>query len=253
MEERLPLITSILAGLCLVTLAYGCTDPATTGPNTTPVTTPSYTLISTPFQESGIDPPYQINAELPLLLENQQLPVEHFNQLVDALVRGNIASFRNNVLEKSPDPPISVGSSYNLKYDQLSPLGQIISLKFMINTYFDGAAHPGEQNLTFTYDLVAGQKLNLEQLFVLGSDYLDRIASSCKMQLNLRDIAYNEAGADPTVENYHNWNITADGLLITFDMYQVAAAAAGSQTVLVPYGELREIIDSHGPLVGLLK
>jgi hypothetical protein len=50
------------------------------------------------------------------------------------------------------------------------------------------------------------------------------------------------------VENYRNWNITPDGLMITFDEYQVAPYAAGPQTVTVPYSELRGLINPEGVL-----
>ena len=88
---------------------------------------------------------------------------------------------------------------------------------------------------------------------VIGCIEAWKDAAYCKEQLNLRDIAYSEAGADPILENYRNWNITADGLLISFDPYQVAAYAAGPQTVLVPYGELQLVIDPHSPLAGFVE
>lgn len=243
----------ILVSLTLVSLSYGCANPPVSEPNITPIPTPVYELVSKPFQESGQTPPYQINAEIPVLLDSQKVPVEDFNQLVDALIRENIDTFRKSVQQDAPDPPISSRSTYDLKYSLLSPEGEIISLKFVITSYFDGAAHPGEQMLTFNYNLVTGQQLYLEQLFISGSGYLDQIAGYCKEQLNLRNIAFNVAGADPTTNNYRNWNITSDGLLITFEMYQVAAGAAGPQTVLIPSIELKEVINSHGPLGSLLQ
>jgi hypothetical protein len=58
-------------------------------------------------------------------------------------------------------------------------------------------------------------------------------------------------GAKPMPENYDNWNITPDGLLITFDMYQVAPGASGPLQVLVPYAQLQGVIDPQGPLAGI--
>ena len=55
-------------------------------------------------------------------------------------------------------------------------------------------------------------------------------------------------GADPLPDNYRTWNIAVDGLVITFDAYQVAAYAAGPQIVTIPYMELQAIIDPSGPL-----
>lgn len=84
-----------------------------------------------------------------------------------------------------------------------------------------------------------------------GTDYLGLIASYYQDELSRRNIGYDGlfvSGADPTPENYRNWNITPGGLLISFDPYQVAAYAAGPQEVLIPYAKLSAIIDPNGPL-----
>jgi hypothetical protein len=47
--------------------------------------------------------------------------------------------------------------------------------------------------------------------------------------------------------------ITKKGLWITFDPYQVAAYAAGPQTVLVPYSALKDIIKPDGPVATFAK
>ncbi len=88
----------------------------------------------------------------------------------------------------------------------------------------------------------------------LAAIILDKIANYCIAQLKTRNIGFEAftSGAQPTPENYGNWNITPDGLLITFDEYQVAAYAAGPQEVVVPYTELQSVIDPHGPLQGFL-
>lgn len=244
-------LAPILVSLCLISIFSGCANPPASEPAITPDPTLVYELVSKPFQESGQNPPYEIKAEIPFLQDSQQVPVEDFNQQVDTLIRENMETFRNSVLQSAHNPPISSASNYDLKYSSFSSEEEIISLKLDINSYFDGAAHPGEQIITFNYDLDSRRQLKLEQLFKPGSAYLERIAAYCKVQLGLRDIAYTEAGAEPTTDNYRNWNITSDGLLITFDMYQVAAGAAGPQTVVVPYVELKDLIDFQGPLSGI--
>jgi hypothetical protein len=173
-----------------------------------------------------------------------------FNQLVDAQIHADIDEFRTGVINDAPNPPFANGSSYELQYTLLSPPGDILSLKFDIYFYFDGAVHPNSYSLTFNYDLASGQQLNLHQLFIPAVDYLGPIATYCKDQLSLRNIGYFEEGAVPILENYRNWNITTDGLLISFDPYQVAPYAVGPQTVLIPYAELNAIIDPVGPLAG---
>lgn len=275
MNKRIFSLGSLLFVLSLATLACGITlnitpePPTLTPPPAQEQTTelppptqdqvtdipssPEITLVFNTFEESGENPPYTIVARIPYLQGSDEARVLLFNQQVEVLLNGDIDSFRASVLTDAPNPPFGIGSSYDLQYSLLSPAGDILSFKFDINMYFDGAAHPNSYSLTYNYDLAAGQQLNLHQLFIPGSDYLGPIAAYCKAQLALRDIAYFEGGAEPVLENYRNWNITTNGLLISFDPYQVTAYAAGPQTVLIPYSELFAIIDNAGPLAGFLQ
>lgn len=268
MNNRILSRGSVLLILSLATLACGITlnlTPEPPVPSSTPITIPTLVEVTvlpppvvlsldfTTFEESGDSPPYTISARIPFLRGSDEPGVLLFNQWVDDLAHADIDEFRTSILNDAPNPPFGAGSSYDFQYTLFSPPGDIMSLKFDINFYFDGAAHPNDYSLAFNYDLVSGQKLDLHQLFIPGADYMGPIATYCKAQLSLRDIAYFEAGADPILENYRNWNIADGGLLISFDPYQVGPYAAGPQIVLIPYAELNAIIDPTGPLAGILE
>ena len=113
---------------------------------------------------------------------------------------------------------------------------------------------PALTTRSVTYDLEAGSDVRLAQLFLPGSDYFEEIADYCIAQLKSRDIGFElfSDGALPLAENYGNWNITVDGLLINFDEYQVAAYAAGPQAVSDPYTKLQTVIDPNGLLAAFL-
>jgi hypothetical protein len=274
MNKRSFTLGSIILVISLATLACGITLNLTPEPPTlTPLPTPALvtelpsptiaqvtemsqpsdlSLVFNLFEESGVNPPYSIIARIPYLQGSDESGVLLFNQQVYDLLNVDINNFRASVLQDAPNPSFGMGSSYELQYALLSPAGDILSLKFDITMYFDGAAHPNSYSLTFNYDLAVGQQLNLYQIFLPGSDYLGPIAAYCKTQLASREIAYFEGGAEPVLENYRNWNLTTDGLLISFDPYQVAPYAAGPQTVLIPYSELITLIDPAGPLAGIM-
>jgi Protein of unknown function (DUF3298) len=256
--KKIPhLIISIL--LLGLTACGGSNGTATPEPTTViglPVTpVPFYmmvTLSSAPATETGTGPDYTIQTETPVLFANGLDPrTGPFNDAMVALVQEEVDSFKQNI-QNLPVTPIVVGSSLQIKFTQVSPPGNLLSLKFTISYYMDGAAHPGSTSRSVTYDLEAGQFVNLDQLFLRGSDYLGTISAYCIKTLKASEIGevIDETGAQPTVDNYRNWNVTADGLLITFDEYQVAAYAAGPQQVTVPYSELAAIIDPQGPLAG---
>jgi Protein of unknown function (DUF3298) len=249
--------------LLAVMLACGSTQPlpvAIETPNIPPTEafSPTFTpipiftvvnLASKPTEETGKSPDYILKAQTPFFQGSEDLRVVNFNNEMALLTQEEIAKFKDNVVQVTPLPG-STGSFYDQQYKLLSPPGNIVSLKFQIMIYIQGAAHPGTHFRTVTYDLETGSDMRLAQLFLSGSDYLEKIANYCIAQLSTRDIGFDASsnGAQPVPEKYGNWNITSDGLMITFDEYQVAAYAAGPQEVVVPYTELSSVIDPQGPL-----
>ena len=210
-------------------------------------------MVSNPTEQTGKSPDYTLKAQTPFLQRSEDLRVTNFNNEMALLTQEEIAKFRDNLVQIVPLPG-STGSAYDQTYKLLSAPGNLLSFKFEIYINITGAAHPNTHSRTVTYDLETGADVRLEQLFLPGSDYLGTIANFCIAQLKTRNIGFEafSSGADPLPENYGSWNVTPDGLLITFDPYQVAAYAAGPQDVIVPYAELKSIIDPHGPLAQFL-
>lgn len=206
-------------------------------------------LSSVSLRETNQIPAYAINAEIPTLQGSTDARVVTFNMEMTKLVHGEIDSFKKNS-SKLPNDPTFASSFFDVIYTLMLQSGDIWGLKLDFSGYASGAAHPYHYSVTVNYDLGQGKELALSDLFLPNSNYLEAISSYCIMELSKRDIAFDmfSEGAAPTPENYRNWNITADGLMITFDEYQVAPYAAGPQTVIVPYGVLQPMIDPLGPL-----
>jgi hypothetical protein len=210
------------------------------------------TLANVPFSEVNPGnnfPSYTITSQTPQLTGSNDPRVQAFNQQVNGLVTKEVDVFRQN-FQQLPVTSYSNGSSLDVTYTLVSQVGDLWSFKFDIAFYSDGAAHPGSNSTTLNYDLGQGRELVLSDLFLPNSNYLEVIANYCTAELMKQP--YSDSffldGAKPTLENYRNWNITPDGLLITFDTYQVAPGAAGPQTVVVPYSELQAVVNPQGPL-----
>lgn len=231
------------------------TETATVTPPPTPtLANPPLFVISTlNFNETGQNSEYAIDIQFPAILDNNDPRAQAFNDEIHTLVQGEIAAFKLSVLD-APDDPAFAASSFDVKYGMLFQNDRISSIKFDPLVYISGAAHPYGYSRTINYDFNQGESLSLAELFHPGSNYLEAIAKYCIAELSQRDIGFDvlSTGAAATPENYRNWNITPNGLMITFDQYQVAAGAAGSQTVIVPYGELQTAIDPEGPLAGII-
>jgi len=214
-------------------------------------------LTSIPIDETnpgGSFSPYTIKAQIPQLTGSGDTRVLAFNQLVNNRLTNEINIWRQN-FQQIPNASVFAGSSLDVSYTLISQIGDLWSFKFDFAFYSSGAAHPGLNSMTLNYDLAQARELTLSDLFLPNSNYLEIIANYCKNALRQNPYAdsFFLEGANPTPENYRNWNITSNGLLITFDEYQVAPYAAGPQQVTVPYSELASVINPQGPLAVVIK
>ncbi len=214
------------------------------------------TLTSVASETDGASPNYKITLQTPTLTGSDDPRVKAFNEQITALLQKAADDFKNNVTSNAIAIPGVSGSEFDEQYKNTAPQGNIVSIQFQMLGYVSGMAHPYHLNPTFTYDIEGGKVLALGDLFLPNSDYLTPISKYCAAELSKRDIGFTAdftQGADPKPENYQNWNITPDGLAIIFSEYQVAPYAAGPQTVTIPYGELKDLIDPNGPLASFVK
>lgn len=275
---------ALIAVLCFAALACGA--PAVTVSETAapqpvientapPVVIPSFTPIATLtpvpqatprlsellvmqpviYTEEGQAPLYKITAQTPSLVGSPDPRVNDFNRFMSDLLKNEVDTFKNDVLQiNSPPPPLVVvtGSSFDVKYIVTGQAGDLWSIKFENMGYVDGAAHPYHFSRTINYLLSEGRIVDLSELFLSGSNYLQVISDLCKAELATRDIGFDmdifASGAEPLPENYARWNLSNEGLIITFDEYQVAPYAAGPQVVTIPFAALQAIIDPQGPM-----
>ncbi len=219
-----------------------------TMPPTSIPPTQALVLSSVAVSEDSQAPVYKIRASIPTLQGSADANVVNFNTALTNLVNSEIDAFKKSVAELPADTPFS-GSSFDVTYALMLQRADFWGFQFDFSGYSAGAAHPYHYSRTVNYDLGLGRPLELSELFLPNSNYLTMIANYCSAELSQRDIAFEgfSDGAIPTPENYRNWSLTPDGLLITFDEYQVAPYAAAPQTVVVPYSELETIIDLQGP------
>lgn len=227
--------------------------PPTESPTATSVPTSLPPAISTQtYEEVGQNPAFTIKAQFPAILDNNAPGVSAFNTKAHDLLQTAIDEFKKGISELPNDPNFAA-SFLDVQYTLMYQTANIVSIKFDILFYASGAAHPGDSSVTLNFDLAQGRELTLGDLFLPNSNFLEVISAYCIAELGTRDIGFDggfQQGADPTPVNYRNWNITPDGLMITFDTYQVGPGAAGPQTVIVPYDQIKAMINPQGPLEG---
>lgn len=129
----------------------------------------------------------------------------------------------------------------------------IISIRFIIQGYITGMTHPYHLYRTVNFDLEAGKVMQLSDLFLPDSNYMQVLTQYADNELTkqLRDNSIFPSTLTET--NFANWNINIHGLRITFDEATVAPYAFGPKTVLVPYSVLKEMINPDTVLGECLK
>ena len=127
-------------------------------------------------------------------------------------------------------------------------------LSVRLYTYsYTGGAHGTHDYTSVTYNLHTGKTIELTHLFDKQYTFLEALAAYCAGELTNRnkqepftDNSQITAGTAAKPENYTIWNITPEGLLITYKHYQVAPYCAGMQQILVPYTQFKQ---DKSPLV----
>lgn len=244
-----------------------------TSTTTTSTTEVGSTTSSTTTTQPGVVPAiglksYVTSVHSPSLVANISYPVlggmasgqiqQNINSAISTAVAGYVSSFKAQ-LEGQSATTLPPGGGNGVTQSQISGSfikelvdSQYVSFKFLITTYAAGAASPTTEAACLTFDLSNGQLLTLSDLFS-GSNYLATLATMARTTISTKlgqggDQTLINSGTQPNAVNFSNWNLTANGLELTFSQGLVAAAASGVVSVILPYSGLSSLAKSPGPL-----
>src|ERR1041384_2498828 len=187
-------------------------------------------FVSKQIKESNKKLMYEIAAQYPQLTGGSNPNFEKFNQAARAAVTKKVAGFRKDMqpeagTEEEPRPEGSMGSDLSINYTVALAQDDLVSVKFDVSSYEQGAAHPLSYSDVLNFDLKNGKQLKLSDLFKPGAKFLQTIATYCigdlKKQAQSKGLLDDqiESGAAAKSENYQSWTINKRGLGITFDAY----------------------------------
>jgi hypothetical protein len=244
---------------CALMVAAAQSDSTPT-PLPTPTPTPSAIEVTDSVRledqtttEEFQQPKLSVYVSIPVMTGADSAVADPFNQAVADIVAENVTAFKDGLIQSeataTPIPEIAEFPSFiQLTYEVFIADNDLISIRFHVTFYGAGAAHPGSYSVPLNYDLGTARVLELADLFQPDSPYLEVLSVYAFDTLTQADMLFFPEGVEPRPENYRSWNITQDGLLLTFDEYQVAPYAAGPQQVVVPYSALTRIINPDGVL-----
>ena len=195
---------------------------------------------------------YKLDVDSPQIDGIELTPAaKKFDQDINNIINNTIADFKRHVTENSAaakNLPESVrDNSLEIDYTAYAFNAegqQIVSVRINNEIYYAGAAHPMNSIQVYNFNLTQGKEIRLSDLFKTDSGYLKVFSSYARTELANKikiddEKTFNE-GTDPTADNYDNWNLQPDGVLITFNEYQVAPYSYGQPEVVIPYALLQD-------------
>jgi hypothetical protein len=192
--------------------------------------------------ESSEKPLYEIHGQVPVVNEPS---AEKLNPLLKMAVTEELDGFKKNFTDWDIPPEMANAVSFMwVRYDAPLITSQIASFRFYVDYYMAGAAHPNHYFKVVNFDLEKGKAVTTKSLFKDLPKALTSLSKLCKASLDKPDFPLFEEGLEVKEENFKNWNLTENGLRLSFDPYQVAPYAAGPQEVLIPYSELHSLANT---------
>ena len=210
-------------------------------------------LTTKTFSETNKLKRFNMSAEYPEISGVDPAIAAKFNQLVKTEVMKSLAEFKKTMTAQTTEDlkylPKGANNYIGITYNVELANDKIISLQIG-QSEFAGGAHPNYSTSTFNFDLQSGKELKLADLFQPKSNYLTTVSDYSIAELKkttgeMSDQDWIKQGAGAKADNYASWNLTKKGLMFTFDPYQVAAYAAGSFNVIVPYEKLKPIFNPN--------
>ena len=189
--------------------------------------------------------PYEISAEYPEALSKQPA-VRGFNRWIKKKILADVARFRWLQLRSEPrakkEGKKLMTEALELTTDIYFSNQRLISLRLTHRVMAAGQMHPIDYYETINYDLTTGRSLKAADVFRRG--YLKIFSAYSREYLKttyeIFDNRWLNEGTAARRANFENWNLVPDGVLISFEDYQVSAHNFGQPELIVPYSRLRK-------------
>jgi hypothetical protein len=191
---------------------------------------------------------YELNIAYPQIAIPATLNERKFNLWLERAILEDVADFRAHLDDSAKGKlsrPSGPEESLDIRYQTIVADQELISINFTEIVTSASQIHPNTHPVTFNYDLRHGRSLKLSDIFQDKVGYLPVIAEYCEAELKHKygDQLFDNDRAAAKPENYQNWNIGPEGLIISFNDYQVGPHAMGRPVIVVPYSALSKVLD----------
>jgi hypothetical protein len=183
----------------------------------------------------------EIDINYPLEVAQYPLVEQTVDSFLTDIRSQYISNFASTGMDVYSPGPWGLYIDYGIV--QFSP--DVLSLKFTVSDY-TGGAHGNLYFQTYTFDLTQNRVLALSDLFQPGADILGTLTPIVQQDLAAQlgeyaDTQMIEQGTS-SLDGYASFAVTPDALVLYFAPYDVAAYAAGPQTVEIPLAQISGIL-----------
>jgi hypothetical protein len=266
-----------LAGVFLALNVLGSALPAAPGESSspsyvaqaTPTPPPTPTVVPSPTPSSVASPTialpswpptittktaggsngiWSVSFQYPQLVSGTTLWARLINTSIEQEIQGRIQAFKVGpaAVRQEPGKVNTLIGTYTIEL--VTP-----ALLSFVVTWVDDTVSVVRSVETVNFDLGTGQQLGLPDLFADVPAALSIISMESKTLLqpvlgSYYDAAVVELGTTTAASNFANWSLTPTGMAIVFAEYQVADGAAGTPRIVIPWSDLKIVMQTTGPV-----
>lgn len=174
---------------------------------------------------------------------------------VEKMIEQFAADYAKSVLE-TPEMP----GAWSLKFDtEIRHADDDLLSLWTLDSVFTGGAHPNSNIIYMVFSMKTGKPVDLSSLIVKGkATELTAIAEKHFRRVRelKPDETYEQAGfqfEQNTFALNTNYLVSKDGLAFCFNPYEIAPYALGVTEIVIPWSDLKDVIDPAGPAARFLK
>ena len=176
------------------------------------------------------------------------------NRAIDAELTSLVDQFLPKAREARREGPASTALapwSFAVRCTPTYYRADAVSVVCKIDEY-EGGAHPKQTAIALNFwPLGTAQTFSVDHMFLPGKNHRKVISDLCIAALLRQKAQWVVDGLTDVTKFLHTVNVTATGLLVTFDPYETGPYAEGFHEVAIPWERLRDIIDPSGPIGGI--
>lgn len=127
-----------------------------------------------------------------------------------------------------------------------------VSIEYIISDFQAGAAHPNTFTTTVNYNIPYGQLIGITNIFKKDSDYLQTLSQLASVDLAEQDkkggndfSSFIATGASANAENFKQFLLTTNSMVLIFDPALVSPYSAGIRKVIIPFEKLQTVLNSE--------